>query len=557
MPKGLSQKPVFKPYRQHQMTLLPTSLEELIPQRHAVRGGSAVVDRMELAPLLSSYEGGGASRYHPRMLLKVLLYAYLDGVRSSRRIAKALRENVHYMWISGSQRPDFRTLNRFRSSHLKQTIEEVFVSLTALLVEAGLVSLQETFVDGTKIEAQANRYSFVWGKAVATHKARLEAQVRELLAEIDAENEAEQARYRDKDLEEVGEDAAPITAAQLKQTAQEMEARLAEKTKDKDDPKPGKTLKKGVKKIRKDLLPHLKKYERQQEILGERNSFSKTDEDATFLRMKEDHMRNGQLKPGYNVQISTERQFITNVTVHPNPTDTRTLKAHLDHFQKMYGIDPEVVVADAGYGSAENYRDLEARGATAYVKYNCFDREQKRKRKDSALDTTDFIYDAETDSYTCPAGQTLAPFGMRHSHGREIRIYEAEDCTACPMKARCCPKYATRRLHINADVEEYRQKARDLLNSPPGLEYRSRRLIEAESVFGQIKHNGGFRRFLLRGLSKVRTEFHLVAMDTATPYLLEHAAGDAGKLASYLLRWENTRGEFGPWSETASATIPA
>jgi len=374
------------------------------------------------------------------------------------------------------------------------------------------VSLQETFVDGTKIEAQANRYSFVWGEAVATHKARLEGQVREMLSQIEAENEAEQARYGDKDLEEVGEDAAPITAEQLERTAREMKQRLTEKTKKKDDPQGHKGLKKAVKKIRKDLLPRLRKYEQQQAILGERHSFSKTDEDATFLRMKEDHMKNGQLKPGYNVQISTERQFITNVTVHQDPTDTKTLKTHLDHFRDLYGVDLQVVVADAGYGSAENYRDLEARGCAAYVKYGSFDREQKRQRKDSPLVTADFVYDGETDNYTCPAGQVLAPCGVRQRHGQDIRIYEAEDCTACPRKARCCPKYATRRLHINEDVEGYRQQARELLNSPPGLEYRSRRMIEVESVFGQIKHNGHFRRFLLQGLSKVKTEFHLVAM---------------------------------------------
>ena len=508
MPKGVSSKPVFKPYHQHQTTMLPSSLEELIPPGHAVRVVSEVVDRMDLDALLSSYDGGGASRYHPRMLLKVMLYGYLDGVRSSRRIAKALRENVHYMWLSGSQRPDFRTLNRFRTSHLKQTIEEVFVSLTGLLVEAGLVTLSETYVDGTKIEAQANRYSFVWGKGVATHKVRLEAQVRELLAQIETENDAENARYGDQDLEEMGEDAQPITSEQLERTAREMEARLAAgKEKDEDDPKS-----KAVKKIRKNFLPRLQKYERQQEILGERNSFSKTDEDATFMRMKEDYMRNGQLKPGYNVQISTEQQFITNVTVHQDPTDTPTLKAHLDHFHDLYGIDPAVVVADAAYGSAANYRDLEARGCTAYVKYNTFQQEQKRVRKDGALPYTAFVYDSASDRYTCPQGQTLSYLRSWRRQDRTLRIYEAHHCTACPLKARCSPKYATRRLWSNAEVEPYHQKARELLNSPPGREYRSRRLIEVESVFGQIKHNGNFRRFFLRGLSKVNTEFHLVAL---------------------------------------------
>jgi len=513
MPKGVSSKPVFKPYRQHQVLLLPPSFEELIPRGHAVRVVSEVVDRMDLDGLLASYEGGGASRYHPRMLLKVMLYGYLDGERSSRRIAKALRENVHYMWLSGSQRPDFRTLNRFRTSHLKQTIEEVFVSLTALLVEAGLVTLCETFVDGTKIEAQANRYSFVWGKGVRTQKARLEVQVRELLGQIEAENEAEDRRYGDRDLDEVGEDATPITAEQLERTAREMEARLAaRKEKHQEDPKGSATLKQAVKKIRKNFLPRLQKYEQQQQILGERNSFSKTDEDATFMRMKEDHMRNGQLKPGYNVQISTERQFITNVTVHRDPTDTPTLKAHLDHFRKLYGVDPDVVVADAAYGSAANYRDMEARGCAAYVKYNRFDQEQRRVRKDSALRPTEFAYDSSRDTYTCPEGRTLSYLRTWHRKDRTLRIYEAHDCTACPLKARCSPKYAARRLWNNADVEPYQQKARALLNSPPGREYRSRRMIEAESVFGQIKHNGNFRRFFLRGLSNVNTEFYLVTL---------------------------------------------
>jgi hypothetical protein len=271
-------------------------------------------------------------------------------------------------------------------------------------------------------------------------------------------------------------------------------------------------LKKAVKKIEKDLLPRLKKYERQQEILGGRNSFSKTDEDATFMRMKEDPMRNGQLKPGYNVQMTTERQFITNVTVHQNPTDTKTLKPHLDHFHKLYGIDPDVVVADAGYGSAENYRELKRRGCKAYVKYNSFDQEQKRRRRDSALRVTDFDYDKQTDRYTCPEGQRLIRAGSCKRRGDAVHVYEARDCSTCPRKAKCSPKYDARRLFVNSGVEPYRQQARVLLNSPPGKEYRSRRLIEAEAVFGQIKHNGNFRRFLLRGLDKVKTEFHLVAL---------------------------------------------
>lgn len=272
-----------------------------------------------------------------------------------------------------------------------------------------------------------------------------------------------------------------------------------------------------MKKIAKDYLPRLKKYERHQKLLGNRNSYLKTDVDATFLRMKDDHMRNGQLKPGYNVQITTEQQFITNYTLHANPTDTRTLPSHLDHFHVLYGHHPEVVVADAGYGSVENYRDLEARGSTAYVKYNSFDQEQRRRRKDSALHHADFVYDAPGDHYTCPAGKTLA---YHHSQKRRMKdgevtqthIYEAENCTGCARRLRCCPQKEKRRLYINERVERYRREACERLNSAPGKVYRSRRMIEAESVFGQIKHNRAFRRFRLRSMEKVTIEFGLLAL---------------------------------------------
>lgn len=515
MPKGQSSKVVFKRYVQNQPQLLPPSLEELIPAGHVVRVVNEAVERMRLDALLTAYEGGGASRYHPKLLLKALLYGYLEGIYSSRRLAKLLRENIHYMWLAGGQRPDFRTLNRFRSSRLKGTIDEVFVALVELLSDAGLIALEESFVDGTKIEAQANRYTFVWGKATKKHRAKLEQKVRALLQEIDRVNDAENARYGDRDLEELGEDAVPITSEQLERKVREMEERLKQKPPE-EPPAMSRPLRKAVKQIRKDYLPRLKKYEQQQALLGERNSYSKTDPDATFMRMKEDHMRNGQLKPGYNVQISTEQQFITNVTVHQDRTDTATLPEHLAHFRQLHGRDPQVVVADAGYGSEENYQALEARGCTAYVKYNTFDEEQ-RKRRNRKLGASDFSYDIETDTYLCPAGQTLTLAQTRqhrttNGYRSLLQIYEAHDCTACPLKERCCPQYERRRLYLRPVLERYRQEARERLLSPEGIQYRKRRLIEPEAVFAQIKHNRHFRRFLLRGLAKVKIEFALVAM---------------------------------------------
>lgn len=232
--RGESGEIIFKPYDQNQLSLLPPSLEELVPRFHQVRLVNEAVDRMRVEPLLRQYKGGGTSSYHPKMLLKVLVYAYSQRLYTSRQIAKALRENVNFMWLSGGNRPDFRTINRFRSSRLKEVIDEVFASVVELLVEGGLVDLRDYFLDGTKIEANANRYSFVWGRTVVKNRDRMHGQIKELLKQIEESNERESREYGDRDLEELGEDSEPISAERLEQKLKELEQRLEEKEQEKD-----------------------------------------------------------------------------------------------------------------------------------------------------------------------------------------------------------------------------------------------------------------------------------------------------------------------------------
>lgn len=279
-------KTVFKTYNQGQMQLLPPSLDELIPGSHVVRVVNDAVDKMALDPLLKGYKGGGTSAYHPKMMLKVLVYAYTQKTYSSRMIAKALRENIHFMWLSGGDTPDFRTINTFRSSKLKGTIGEVFASVVELLVDSGRVKLENYFLDGTKIEANANKYSFVWRKSTERYSSRVREQAKLLLEEADRVNGQEDRAYGDKDLEELGEDAPPLDSAKLEEKIRQLDERLAGKSEDKK-------LARVVKKLKTDHLVRLKRYEKQAELVGDRNSYSKTDHDATFMRMKEDHMRNG------------------------------------------------------------------------------------------------------------------------------------------------------------------------------------------------------------------------------------------------------------------------
>ena len=281
---------------------LPMDLEDDIPPHHLVRVVHEAVNRLDDRIFSAVYPGGGRDSYHPKMLTKVIIYAYTQRIYSSRQIAKAVRENVMFMWLAGRQRPDFRTINRFRSERMKDVLEIVFTSVLQFLAQEKYVKLEHYFVDGTKIEANANRYTFVWSKAVVRHKAKLLEKVQTLFSTIEEAEKQEEHERVGQDLAELGESSA-WTSEKLEVAVQQFEAKLQSRPKDKP-------LKKAVRVVRKDLLPRLQKYEAQQEILGDRNSYSKTDPDATFMRMKEDHMRNGQLKPGYNVQMGTENQFI-------------------------------------------------------------------------------------------------------------------------------------------------------------------------------------------------------------------------------------------------------
>lgn len=520
MPRGVSDKVVFKAYDQHQMTFLPPSLDELIPANHLVRLVSSAIDRMNLDAVMSSYPGGGASHYHPRMLLKVLVYGYTQRLYSSRRLAKAIRENIHFMWLAGGNRPDFRTLNRFRSSQLKSTIDDVFVALSELLLEAGLIRLEDYFLDGTKLEANANKYSFVWKKSTKKYQAQMQKQLRQLLVEIDAANDLENRAYGDHDLEEVGEDSEPLSSDRIAAKLKEVEERLSRSDDDDDDPPSGadnRTLKKAAKKIRDDFLPRQQKYEDYEDKLGDRNSFSKTDPDATFMRLKDDHMRNGQLKAAYNLQMGTEDQFIVGFSVHQHPTDTGQMIPHFEHVQALYGRFPEQVTADAGYGSEENYSYLNNNGIIPYVKYNNFHVEQKRAFKQNRFRTENLDYDEETDSYTCPNNKKLTyvetkPYRTQNGYTTNRRIYQCESCDGCELRPQCHKAKGDRSIQVSPELNRYKEQARELLMSPEGKRQRSRRPVEVEAVFGQIKQNDHFKRFLLRGLLKVHTEFGLIAI---------------------------------------------
>jgi len=502
--KGKKGKVYFKDYQQDQLLVLPPSLSELIDKNHPVRVVNEVIDRISLEPLYKALSGGGAPVFNPKMMLKVLIYGYVSNIYSSRKLEAALKENVHFMWLAAMNKPDHNTINRFRSNSLKDSLKEVFTQVVLLLSEEGLLSLNEAFIDGTKLEATSGRYTFVWAKSIKTNKEKMVKQLKELWDYSQKIAEKENAEPDEFSFE-------PITPEKVTQVIEKIDQALEQK-------QVSKKVKSKLNYARKNWPGKLEKYEAQEEILGDRNSYSKTDTDATFMRMKEDHMGNGQLKPAYNCQISTSGQFITNYTIHQTPTDTTTLCSHLTQFKDQYGTMPAIVCADAGYGSEENYQFLDKSKTTAVVKYNTFRIEKTKKWLLDPSKIQNLYYNKDNDYYVCPMGQHMhcsGTYTKKTATGfvQTIKKYRAHNCEGCPMRGVCFKaRLGNRQIEANQNLNTFKKKAKAMLESELGKEHRSRRPIEVESVFGNIKQNHNFRRLMLRGIRKVEIEFGLLAM---------------------------------------------
>ena len=498
-------RPTFKPYYQDQLMAIPPTLDELVSKWHPVRIVNDVINRINIESLFQAYKIKGNSSYHPQMLLKVLVYGYVSNIYSSRKLEVACRENVNFMWLSGMSYPDHNTINRFRGVRLKEALRSVFEEVVKLLAEEGLLSIEDVYTDGTKIEANANKFTFVWKKSIQNNKEKMQAALKEIWAYAQSVARSEDNLPEPPDLTDINKDKVQATVDKLN-------AVLAEK------PAVEKKVKARLRYVSKNYPAKIEQYERQEAILGERNSYSKTDPDATFMRMKDDHMQNGQLKAGYNIQISTSNQYIVNYTVHPNPTDTRTLRSHLEQHEASYGKTLKSLTADAGYGSEENYELLATKDIRAYVKYGMFDKEQKGSHGAKQPFSVDRLhYNKQGDCYICPMGQRMdciGTFKQKTSTGfrQEIKKYQAKNCGGCPLNGVCHRAKGNRIIQVNEKLEKHKNMAFQLLNSDIGIEKRKKRCHDVETVFGNIKQNHGFRRFMLRGKEKVSIEWGLLAI---------------------------------------------
>ena len=432
----------FKVSERNGQLVFALNSEKIIPENAPVRLASAMLEELDYEKLYGAYSPlGRKSAADPRVLFKVLVFGYMCGIYSSRKLEEACRYRIDFMWLlEDGKAPDHSTLARFRTGRCSGIIEDLFYQFVRKLEEMGEVDHRTVFIDGTKLESCAGRYTFVW-------RGTAEKQLAKLCA------------------------------------------RWA-------------------------------KYEEQLKIMGEgRNSCSKTDPDATFMRLKEDHMRNGQLKPAYNMQVAVNSEYITGAELFTDRNDVKTLKPMLQRMEQFHRARYEEVTADAGYESLENYLYLESTGQLCFIKPTNYDKRNTKRFKAQIGRIENMRYDGEEDCYYCAENRRL-PLQRECTQLVDGRWqteawYRCESCTDCPKRTKCCqakdPEQA-KTLHVKRDFWELRAQATENITSPRGIHLRQCRSIQAEGAFALLKNDFGFRRFLTRGRANVRTEMFLLAL---------------------------------------------
>ncbi len=488
---------------------LPLDVALLIPADDSVRLLNAVFERIDYSKLRAAYSRIGRIERSPESLFKIIVYGYMNGIVSSRKLEQACRRDVNFMYLlGGAPAPDHATIARFRSERLTDAIEDLFTQLVKLLAEAGELSLSSVFIDGTKFEANANRYTFVWKKAVQKNEIKMQEKMKVELPKLAAEFGV---RFH------VGE---VILAKDLKKLLRRLYDLKGGIVFVYGKGKRKHPLQRAIETVER-YLARQRKYDEANRNFGDRNSFSKTDTDATFMRLKDDHMRNGQLKPAYNITIGVDAEYIVGALVSQERSDSRTF---IPLMEKLLPLGYTKPVADAGFESEETYTWCEKNGQMAFIKPANYDRAKTRKYRSDIGRRENMPYDAENDAYICHAGHQIKAAYERKTKSKAgypsiTTVYSCTQCNGCPHKERCIKgtskvplEQRSKNLYVAKNFQRQRMEMEARIKTDEGILLRVNRSIQVEGAFGVLKQDMGFRRFLLRGKVKVQTEFLLLAM---------------------------------------------
>lgn len=486
----------------------PISFENIIPEDDSVRLLYDVTEGLDYTELYKTYSTIGRNpAILPESMFRIIIYGYMEGIYSSRDLEKACKRDINFKWLlQGQEPPTHNTIARFRSERLTDCIENLFSQFIIKLGELNEIEFKNIFIDGTKIEAYANRYSFVWLKATQKFEAKLQEKTKKLLEIIEKYFEL---NINTNDSKLLVSDINYILNELYTIKETENINFVYGKGKRKSN------LQKYIEQL-EEFIEKQSKYDVYSDIFNGRNSFSKTDHDATFMHMKEYHMKNGQLKPAYNVQIGVEGEYIVGIDISSERSDQLTFIPFLERLEANINKRYETVTADAGFESEENYVHLESNNQKAFIKPSTYEKSKTKKFKKDISKRENMFYNSENDYYVCASGKKLLLKGTKRKKSKSgfesiVSIYECENCDGYEYKNKCTKAKGNRQLHVAKNFIRLREKSLANITTPEGIILRMNRSIQVEGAFGVIKEDFGFRRFFMRGNIKVRIEFLLMA----------------------------------------------
>ena len=452
----------------------------------------------------------GRLGYNPVNMLKTVLFGFMtNGYCSLRELEDNCKVNLRFMYLMDREKPSYRTFGYFINEILKDSIEDIFAEINRSIFEREQVDLQHLYIDGSKFEANANKYSWVWKKATEKSRYRLFEKITSLIEEINeglswtGTKISTNTEYAPDYLDEIAERYAVLWQLDERSFVY------------------GKGKRKTVQQRHYELLcrhsEKLKEYVEKISICGpERNSYSKTDHSATFMRTKKDYVGNDQLLPAYNIQVGVADEYIAVVDVKQYRSDMDCFIPLMERFKKTYGFYPKYPVADAGYGSFNNYIFCELNGMEKYMKFPMYrkETEDKRYRKDP-FRAVNFPLDKD-GTMRCPNGKAFI-FRYRkpvkgNNYGRQEEIYECEDCSGCPYAEQCKKGEGNRTVRINEELTAMHQEVISNLECIHGALLRMNRSIQAEGTFGIMKHDRWYKRIVRKGIELVFLEVLLVSI---------------------------------------------
>ena len=501
-----------KVYSNPKQAVLPMLISDYLDICDPVLTFDRFMEEIELEKYLKNIPKHytGRLRYNPVSMLKTVLFGFMsNGYISLRELEDQCKVNLRFMYLMEHETPSYRTFGYFINEVVGDSVEEIFSDINQKIFETEHVDLQHLYIDGSKFEANANKYSWVWKKATEKSRYRLFDKITHLFEEIN-----EELSFTGMKLS-INSEYAP---EYIKEAAQKY-AGVCQL--DESEFVSGRGHHKSVQQRHYEKLTEyaekLLEYVEKIQICGEgRNSYSKTDHSATFMRIKTDYMGNDQLLPAYNVQVGVADEYIAVVDVNQYRTDMDCFIPLMEKFRNTYGFYPKYPIADAGYGSYNNYIFCEQNGMEKYMKFTMFKKETTDKKyHEDPFRAVNFPIGAD-GIMRCPNRKAFR-FKYRHlvkgnNYGRQEEIYECEDCSACPYAERCKKTEGNRTVRINQELTSMHQEVIDNLESIHGALLRMNRSIQAEGTFGIMKNDRWYKRIVRRGINSVRLEIFLVSI---------------------------------------------